>query len=283
MRYSSIIAVLLLLLVAGSAFAQAQPDEDDLVSQYIVGTERAHAKRVGWISGSFTYNRINRANDYNRFTNYESRYLQDGTLDWLGDGSILGFNLGTMFKDRFAWSLGGEYWLELGQSLEGNYIYDPPLSAATVLTNPSSTINVMGLYTELSYYVINPPHKVDQLTGLALKVGGSVGYYFASWELWNQLENLNLSSALPDGENITFKGTAPAFTVKVGAEYPVGIMGLVMGISGDYMYLNFKNVAWYNSQDEEVVVTHSGDPTGRVDLQLSGVRANVELKRFFSW
>jgi hypothetical protein len=48
------------------------------------------------------------------------------------------------------------------------------------------------------------------------------------------------------------------------------------------MYLNFKNVAWYNDQDQEIVASYTGDADGRVDLGLSGFRAKIELKRFFS-
>ena len=56
-----------------------------------------------------------------------------------------------------------------------------------------------------------------------------------------------------------------------------------IGVDFGYMYLNFKNIAWYNSADEEIVVTYNNSEDSRVDLGLSGFRGKVELKRFFTW
>jgi hypothetical protein len=50
-----------------------------------------------------------------------------------------------------------------------------------------------------------------------------------------------------------------------------------------YLYLNFTNVSWYNSQDQEIIATVDGTEDGRVDLDFSGVRGKVEIKRYFSW
>ena len=73
------------------------------------------------------------------------------------------------------------------------------------------------------------------------------------------------------------------FGVFTGIDYPLGIFDLAVGVDVGYLYLNFANVAWYNSQDEEVIATYTGDRDGRVDLDMSGVRGKVEIKRFFSW
>ncbi len=284
MRHSVVLSIVLVLLIAVSGFAQTTEDQEtEMVERYLDGATRAHTTKIGWVSANFTFNRINRANDYNRFTHYESNNIQGGSLEWLGDAGIFGVEFGTMFKNRFAWSLGGEYWLKLGQTLDGEYVYSPPLSTSSTLTDPSSEINVYGIHTGLSYYIMKPPDKVDHLTTLALKVNGTVGYYSATWDLWAQYENYNLTSSMPENQNISYKGSAPGLSIGLSAEYPIGLFGMVLGGDANYLYLNFSNMAWYNSQDQEVVVTYSGDADGRVDLQLSGVRAKVELKRFFSW
>ena len=54
-------------------------------------------------------------------------------------------------------------------------------------------------------------------------------------------------------------------------------------MDANYLYLNFGNVAAYNSSDQEIVATYSGEEDGRVDLGMSGFRGKVELKRYFSW
>jgi hypothetical protein len=51
----------------------------------------------------------------------------------------------------------------------------------------------------------------------------------------------------------------------------------------NYLHLNFKNIAWYNTNGEEIVVSLNGTEDGRVDLGLSGFRGRIELKRYFNW
>ena len=59
--------------------------------------------------------------------------------------------------------------------------------------------------------------------------------------------------------------------------------GLVLSGEASYLHLNFTNVAWYNSVDQEVVATYGGTDATRVDIALSGVRAKINLKKYFSW
>ena len=131
--------------------------------------------------------------------------------------------------------------------------------------------------------MFNPPTVNEQLTKPAVRLGGSVGYYQASWDLWQDYQNLNLATSESEPTNITYKGTGVGFMVNLGGDYPLKWNGLVVGADIGYLMLNFKNVSWYNSQDEEVVATLDGTSAGRVNLDLSGVKGRFEIKRFFSW
>ena len=91
------------------------------------------------------------------------------------------------------------------------------------------------------------------------------------------------NSSASESENSTFEGNAPGFTLGLGGEIPLNVLNLSLGADFGYLYLNFTNIAWYNAQDEEIIVTYTGDQDGRVDLDLSGFRGKVELKRYFAF
>ena len=69
----------------------------------------------------------------------------------------------------------------------------------------------------------------------------------------------------------------------MGGDYPLKFWGLLLGADMSYLYLNFKNVSWYNSADQEIVATYNDTPEGRVVLGLCGVRGKVQLKKYFTW
>lgn len=279
---TAILVAFSMLLIGGSSMAQ-QETEKDIVDRYLKRVEKKHTRHLSWMSGSFMLNRINRSNDYNRFADYTSSHIADGELAGLGEAKTFALDLGIVFKERFSWSVGGEYWLALGQSKSGSFDYSPPSGVPTTLTDLTSEIQVWGITTGLQYYFLNHPTVTEQLQSLALSFGGGAGYYMASWEVWSEYQNLNLSTSMPEGDNIDFKATAPGYWVSLKAEYPLRWQGLVLGGDISYLYLNFGNVAWYNSADEEIVATYDGTREGRVDLGLSGVRGRIEIKRFFSW
>jgi len=160
--------------------------------------------------------------------------------------------------------------------------YNAPGGPITV-TDPSSELSILGFYTGAQYFLLNPPTTDNLLNGLAVRVNGTIGFYTASWDLWDEYENLNLSTSTSASQKTTYKGTAPGFSFGLGADYPINVWDLGLGFDVNYLYLNFTNVAWYNSQDEEIVATYGSSADHRVDLQLSGVRGKIELKRYFSW
>lgn len=281
MRFKNFIIALILLTLVTPVLLQAQNTEQELVNKFLQRTEAKHITKTGWMAFNFTVNRINRHNDYNSFTTQVSNQIPNGGFSWLNTAQSFGLDLGIVFKDHWAWCIGGEYWLKLKDELNGSYTY---LATGGTIDDPSSEIQVYGIYTGVQYYFFNNPRKVEHITGLSLRVGGTVGYYEAKWDLWPDYENLNLSTSAPTGtENTTFKGTAPGFTVNMGMDYPLNVFGMVLGADLSYLYLNFNNVAWYNSSDDEVIVTTTGTSDGRVDLGMSGFRAKMELKRFFSF
>jgi hypothetical protein len=279
--YMTVIA----LAVVSVPMLSAAETEQDIVNKYLKKAEAKHVTKISWMSVNFTFNRINRNNDYNRFAIYTSDHFSSTSIPWLGDGKSFGLDLGVVFRKRLAWSVGGEYWLKLGMNRSGSFDYNPPGGSPTVVTDLISEVKMFGLSSSFQYYVYNPPSTQELLNSLAVRIIGSVGYYQASWDIWNEYQNLNLGldPPAPTGSNATFKGTAPGFSLGVGVDYPLKVANLALGVDFSYMYLNFKNVAWYNAQDEEVIATYDGTSEGRVDLGLSGFRGKVEIKRFFKW
>lgn len=280
----------LIALAIGVAAILAQPvvaqyTEQEIIDRYMKKSEhkQKHNKKLYWLSGSYAMNRINQHNDYNDFANYTSAQFPAAQIDWLDKGHSFGLELGWMFNKKFAWSIGGEYWLKLGQNDSGNFVYNPPIGASTIVTGLISEIKVYGLTSAVHFYLTNPPSARNHLTNLAVKLGAGIGFYQVSWNVWDEYENINLSSSLPAAINATFKGSNIGLTANFGAEYPLNFGAMSLGVDVHYLYLNFNNVAWYNSQDQQVVASFAGNTNSRVNLGLSGVRGRIELKKFFNW
>ena len=271
-----------LALVLGAVGSACAETEQEIVNRYLGQTKKKHTHKISWISASFSLGGI-AGDDYNKFAAYESANFTDAELSPLGNASNVGVEMGLVFRERFAWSVGGEYWLKLGESKSGSHQYDPPLGTATTIADLKSEIQVFGISTGLQYYFWNHPDLIDGLEGLAMRIGGKVGYYQASWNTWSAYENLNLSTSTPEDGNIEYKGSGIGLSGNLGADWSTGLWGLVVGANVGYQYLNLGNVAWYNAQDQEIVASYDGTKDGRVDLDFSGMRGRFEIKRFFSW
>lgn len=284
MSIKSIISLTLAMVLAGSCLTQANDKEQEIVSKYLARAEKMHAKKLGWVSFHYQYNRVNRAgNDYNKMASTLSTQIAGTDFKWITNTNAFGIEFGTIIKEKFAWTIGGELWSKAGDSYSGTFIYTPPSGTPVAVDNPKSEISVWGVTSGVQYYVMNHPNPADQLTGLAIRTGLNAGFYVAKWNLFDQYQNVNLSTGLDEGQNIAYKGSTLGFSFNLGADYPINLWDMSLGLDASYLLLNFGNVAWYNLQDEEIVATWTGDDTGRVDLDLSGFRAKVELKRFFSW
>lgn len=283
MRSKIAVMVASLFILCGGSILSAGETEQDIVNRYMKKVKAKHTRKISWMAANFTLNRINRDNDYNKFANYSSPHFSNTDIPWIGNAKSFGIELGMLFGKSFAWSVGGEYWLKMGTNQIGSFNYTPPNSSPVAIENIVSEVQVWGLTSAFQYYLLNPPSKSNLLSKPAVRVGGTVGYYQATWELWSNYENLNLATSTSEGVNTTYKGTAPGFSFGVGADYPLPFLDMAMGADIGYLYLNFTNVAWYNPSDEEVIATYDGTAEGRVDLNLSGVRGKLELKRFFKW
>ncbi len=271
------------LLVAFCGMSMATDKEQELIDQFLKKNEVKHIQKLGWMSIGFSFDRVNRHNDFNSLANKLNTQLDGGRFSWIDNAKAFSAEFGTLAAKRLAWSVGGEYWLKVSQSVSGTVTYSPAGGVPAVLTNPSSEIKTYGFYTSLSYYLKNAPKPAQLPTGLSVFVGGTAGYYSMSWDIFPEYQNLNLSTATTDGANTTFKGSAPGFSAHFGVEYPIRTGGLVLTGEASYLYLNFTNVAWYNSIDQEVVATYANTADSRVDIALSGVRAKINLKKYFSW
>lgn len=283
MKSIKAVIVALLVIFAGSSVMSASQSEQDIINKYLQKTEKKHKRKLGWISGSFILNRINRDNDYNKFAMHQSDNFTNTSLDWLSQAPAFDIEFGVALSRRLTWSLGGEYWMKFGESQSGTFEYTPDGGVPIIVTDLVSEMTVFGVSTGVQYYLSNPPVLGEDPTGLAIKAVGSVGYYQVNWDVWDGYQNLNLSTALPSATNTTYSGTAPGATLGMGFEYPTNLFGMVFGFDFRYLYLNFKNVGWYNSLDQEIIATWDFTEESRVDLGLSGFRGRLELKRFFSW
>ena len=287
MRFKLIVILVGVALVFGStvsAQSRTTKQEQELIDKYLKKTKNTEekSKKLYWVSGHYAMNRINRNNNYNDFATYQSSLFSNTDMNWLNTGTSFGLEFGWMAAKKFSWTMGGEYWMPLGETQVGTFDYNPP-SGSTTVTELKSEIKVYGISTGVQYYLMNAPTVTERLIKPAVRIGVGAGYYQVKWDLWDQYENLNLSTAAPSPINSTYRDNTLGFSFNLGAEYPIKAGGLALGVDLNYLYLNFKNVSWYNAQDQEIVATTSSDPNSRVVLGLSGVRAKVELKKFFSW
>ncbi len=283
MRVRLALALTVAALIASTAIAAPTPQEQEMVNQFLKKTEKKHkAKKVGWFSASFTANRINRNNEYNSFTNHLNSSLSGGEFSWLGQAYAAGAEFGIGVSKKMAWMAGGEFWLKTGDKLTGTITYAPPAGSPVQLTNPQSEIKVYGAYTGINYSIWNPRLAGQEIIGGSAWLTGTIGYYQVAWDLFAEYQNLNLATAAPEGTNAEFKGNAPGFSLGVGLDYPIGFAGMAFAAEANYLHLNFNNVAWYNSADQEVVATYNESPDSRVDLKMSGIRARISLKKYFT-
>ncbi len=280
MRYVAVFFVICMFIVGTSVNAQT---EEEIVQKYLKKTEQKHTQKLSWISVNFSVDRINRSSSYNDFATLVSRHFTNTSIPGLDKATAFGFDMGVVMQNRFAWTFGGEYWLKMGTNQSGSFTYDPPNGTPTTVTNLVSEITTYGINTGLKYYITNPPQPQKPVKDISFHIGGTVGYYWTNWDLWQEFENLNLATSTPVPENTTFKGSAPSFSLGFGVDYPLNFLDLALGADFSYLYLNFTNVAWYNSQDEEIVITYDGTADSRVDLDLSGFRGKIEVKRYFHW
>lgn len=287
----SILAVFMViglsLLLITPAIAQT---EDELVAKFLKKAEKRHNQKVGYLVINGSFGRLFQDNDYNKFTTRVSPLVSsisdgNGEIEKINNSYELFGGFGMIASPRTTVELGFTYWLKQGSTRTGDFnlslvnANDPDDHYGFDL---KSEVQIYGFSGSIDYFLSEPPDKEGQLHNLAFKVGGGIGYYFASWKLWDGFTGFNLSTGLPEIISGELTGSAPGFTANVAAEYPIGLGGLVMEGEARYLYLNFTGMNWYNSNNEETVATVNNSGA-KVELDMSGPRFQLGLKRYFSW
>ena len=283
----SLLVLTLSLLLVVPAMAQT---EDELVAKFLKKAEKQQIKKVGYFVVQGSYGKLSDDNDYNKYASNVSPSLFTSTGESAGIDGIyrskeLFAGFGIMTSPKTSALVGFSYWLKLGSTETGDF--NLTLVNVNDTENRSdfdlkSQVQVYGLSSAFSYYLLNQPDRYGHLSSLALKTNFSAGYYFASWDVWEGFTGYNLSAAEQSEVQGNLTGSAPGVTLGLSLEYPTPLAGLVLEGSASYLYLNFTSMKWYNSDNEEHVAIYDAD-LSRVELDLSGPRANFGLKRYFSW
>ncbi len=281
------LAIGLSLLLVVPAMAQT---EDELVAQFLKKTEKNHVKKVGFVVANGSFGRLNHDNDYNKFSVRVSPLISSvsgGTVgvDRIYDSKELYGGLGLMMSPKTSGTIGFGYWFKMGSEQSGNLDLslvnlDDPNPVYDF--NLKSQVQVYAISGQIDYYVTNPPDRDGILHALAFKVGAGAGFYFANWQLWDGFTGFNIDTGEPEVVGGKLTGSAPGFTAQAAVEYPMQLGGLVVEGSLRYLYLNFTGMRWYNDNNQEVVATVNNSGT-RVNLDMSGPRLQLGLKRYFSW
>jgi hypothetical protein len=286
---SVILAVIFLLTAVVPAFSET---EDEVIAKYLKKNveKKIEAKKghVGFFTVNFNYGKLPNQSSYNKFTNYANSNIaladqSSERLTGIYRSKQIGANLGMMVSPRAALKLGFEYWLKMGTDATGNYDFNiEPLGDQTDF-NLRSQVQVYGVTAGVDYYLLNAPDNKGLFKSLAVRVGAGGGFYMSKWQIWKGNTSFNLATETFDPNNGEYKSSAPGFNVSLGLDYPIRFFGMTMSADAGFLFLNFSNVHGYNDLGEELYLTYSANTNDRVDLDFSGLRGKIELKKFFSW
>lgn len=276
-----LVGIMFLFVAVGSAFAQS---EDDVVASFMKKAQKKYKTKVGFISTSFSYGFLKNDNGINQFKDYANSRISPGApVPGAWRTYQFNANFGLMLNPRTALKFGFDYWMKMGGDITGDYTLSiEPLGVQTGF-NLKSQVNILGFSTGADYYLTNPPDRYGIIHALALRVGATGGFYMAKWEIWEGLTSYNLATSSFESNSNPLKDNSLGFTVTLGADYPTPVWDMLIGLDLGYQYLNFDNIKSYNTVDEELYLSASDSGTDRITLDLSGFRAKIELKRFFSW
>lgn len=285
--FTLILAIGLAIILVVPAMAQT---EDELVAKFLKKAEKKHDKKVGYVVINGSLGRLFRDNDYNKFSARVTPLVSSlnggtGEVDKINYSYELSAGFGMMVSPKASVEFGFTYWLKQGSSQIGDFnlslvnLNDPDDQYGFEL---NSEVQIYGFIGGADYYLTQTPDKNGVLHNLAFKAGGELGYYLASWEVWDGFTGYNLSTSEAEIISGKLTGGAPGFSAHVAAELPIKLAGLVMEAEARYLYLNFTGMKWYNSNNEEVVATVNNSGA-KVELDMSGPRFQLGFKRYFSW
>ncbi|MBN2226502.1 MAG: hypothetical protein JW763_03980 [candidate division Zixibacteria bacterium] len=273
-RIVPVVAVLFLMTAVAPVFAQT---EDEIVAKYLQKAEKKHKTKVGFLSANFSYGRLAEDNGYRQFNFAATSDLSTleglaGPTEGIFRSKQFGLDFGMMLAPKMAVKMGFEYWLKMSTDI--NVDYDMSIGVLEVedMYQSESEVSVYGFRLGFDYYLLNPPDRYGKLNNLAVKVGAGGGMYMASWDFWQS----------GDAESDPLKANSPGFWVQGGVEYPIGFFDMAVAADLSYFYLNFSGFESYNASSGDLQLTYPGS-TDEIELDFSGLRGKVELKKFFSW
>ncbi len=260
--------------------ASAQSSEDEIVQSYIQKLEKRHSYNIGYISFYGSYGKISESNMFHSPVVYG---YTDGLSSNIGivDPSMgifrskeFGLKVGMMAMDRLSFNVGFEYWLPIESNVDVDYTVTSGTLVQEGNIEDQTDVSVYGFGGGLDWHFLGKPDNEGVLNSLSVTAGAGAGYYFGNWNLWQEEDG--------SGEQPSVSFSAPAFWVQAGAEYPIGLWDMVVGLDVKYLILNFKEIAWYEelSTGDFALADYSGNP---VELDFSGPRARVELKKYMRW
>jgi hypothetical protein len=275
-------------LLAAVAPISAQQTEDEIVAKFLKKQEQKHFNKIGFVSAYFSYGKLQDDNPYNEYVNFANLNIAPigGVYDKLSavkKSNQFGATLGMMLSKRMGFKLGFEYWLKMGTDVIGDYDFDIAPLGEHYDFNLVSEVQVYGANIGVDYYLMNPPDYNGRFQGFALRVCGGAGYYMSQWKLWQGTSSYNLATGATETAVDPQKGSAPALYGGLGCDLPVGFLGLTFGMEAIYTALNFDNLKSYNSLNEELYLTYPNDNAKRLNLDFSGIRGKIELRKFFTW
>lgn len=276
-----LVGVLFLFVAVGSAFAQ---NEDEIVASYMHKAQKKYKTKVGFFSASLSFNDLKNENGFNRFSDYANSQVTPGSpLANAWHSYQLNANFGMMLNRDVLFKLGFDYWLSMGSEKTGDYTMSVAPVGAQTDFNMKSKVQVLGFSIGTDYYLTNPPDKYGIIHALALRVGVSGGFYMAKWNVWEGLTSFNLATSSFEANRDPLKDNSLGFTVMAGVDFPAPVWDLLIGFDAGYQYLNFDDIKSYNTVGEELYLSATAGGTDKLTLDLSGLRAKIELKKFFSW
>ncbi len=269
-----VVAVLFLMTVVAPVFAQT---EDEVVAKYLQKAEKKHKPKVGFLTAHFSYGRLSDDIGYRQFNFSATSDLSTleglaGPTEGIYRSKQFGLDFGMMLAPQAAVKMGFDYWLKMNSDI--NVDYDMSIGVLEVedAYQSESDVTVYGFKLGFDYYVLNPPDRYGRLDKLAVKLGAGGGIYMASWDFWQS----------GDAESDPLKANSPGFWVQGGVEYPIGFFDMAVAADLSYFYLNFDGFESYNESSGDLQLTYPGS-SDEIELDFSGLRGKVELKKFFSW
>ena len=263
------------------------PGEAAVKASFLKTKTEKHSHHVSFLALRFGGGLLD-GGDYDKFAAFNNANITrtDGgteVLSGLSNSYEIGLEMGTMLGDKSSVSLGLDYWLKNGSNNVGDFTLGvEPLGPHSGF-ELQSQITVIGASGNLGYFLLNKPSKAGVLKGLAIEAVGSAGFYFSKWQLWQGSGNINLSTGLFEQVGGDLTDQSPSFSGALRFTVPTNLFGTAIALEGGYQYLKFTNPSWKNALNEEISPTYSASSADKVELDFSGLRGKVAIRKFMSW